>query len=229
MNKLTGNVANNNTQELIIEGASCASCVGKIEIALKSIEGVDNAEMNFALRTVLVTGQVGTDILIKTIEAIGYNAKNANDASDDELLDEKDIADQKYYSSLMRQMWIALGLGVPLMVYSIAGGPMAVDTTLERGFWLLIGILCAAIMYFAGKHFYIGAWKSFVNHSANMDTLIALGTGTAWIYSMVVVFFPMALPEMARHVYFEATAMIIGLINLGLALEVKARGVPVKR
>jgi len=224
MNKLTGNVANNNTQELIIEGASCASCVGKIEIALKSIEGVDNAEMNFALRTVLVTGQVGTDILIKTIEAIGYNAKNANDASDDELLDEKDIADQKYYSSLMRQMWIALGLGVPLMVYSIAGGPMAVDTTLERGFWLLIGILCAAIMYFAGKHFYIGAWKSFVNHSANMDTLIALGTGTAWIYSMVVVFFPMALPEMARHVYFEATAMIIGLINLGLALEVKARG-----
>ena len=57
-----------------------------------------------------------------------------------------------------------------------------------------------------------------------MDTLIALGTGTAWIYSMVVLFFPMVLPEMARHVYFEATAMIIGLIDLGLALEVKARG-----
>jgi Cu+-exporting ATPase len=79
-------------------------------------------------------------------------------------------------------------------------------------------------MYFAGKHFYIGAWKSFVNHNANMDTLIALGTSTAWLYSMIVVLFPMALPEMARHVYFEATAMIIGLINLGLALEVKARG-----
>jgi Cu+-exporting ATPase len=124
----------------------------------------------------------------------------------------------------MRKMWIALGLGVPLMIYSIAGGPMTVETTLERGILLFIGILCAAIMYFAGKHFYVGAWKSFVNHSANMDTLIALGTGTAWIYSMVVVFFPMAVPEMARHVYFEATAMIIGLIDLGLALEVKARG-----
>ena len=57
-----------------------------------------------------------------------------------------------------------------------------------------------------------------------MDTLIALGTGTAWLYSMVVVFAPDAVPLMARHVYFEATAMIIGLIDLGLALEIKARG-----
>ncbi len=224
MNKFEDTNTTNNTQELIIEGTSCASCVGKIEIALKNIKGVENAEMNFALRTVLVTGQVNANSLIKTVEAIGYNAKSANEISDDELLDEKEIADQKYYSRLMTQVWVALGLGIPLMIYSIAGGPMTVNTILERGVWLFIGLLCAGIMYFAGKHFYVGAWKSFANHSANMDTLIALGTGTAWIYSMIVVFFPMALPEMARHVYFEATAMIIGLINLGLALEVKARG-----
>ena len=224
MNRSVGDIAMSNTQELIIEGAGCASCVGKIEQALKNVDGVDNAEMNFALRTVSITGHIGPEILIKAIETIGYNARSADASSDDELLDEKEIADQKYYKSLMKQMWIALGLGIPLMIYSIAGGPMTVDTTLERGVWLFIGILCAAIMYFAGKHFYVGAWKSFVNHTANMDTLIALGTGTAWIYSMVVVFFPMAVPEMARHVYFEATAMIIGLIDLGLALEVKARG-----
>lgn len=224
MNKPKDSTGHKNSQELIIEGASCASCVAKIETALKRIDGVDNAQMNFALRTVVVDGEVDSEDLVQAIESIGYNARSAEDTSDDELLDEKEIADQKYYTSLMRQMWIALGLGVPLMIYSIAGGPMTVETTLERGIWLFIGILCAAIMYFAGKHFYVGAWKSFVNHSANMDTLIALGTGTAWIYSMVVVFFPMAVPEMARHVYFEATAMIIGLIDLGLALEVKARG-----
>ena len=224
MNKSTNITDKQNNQELIIEGAGCASCVSKIETALKRIDGVDSAEMNFALRTVSVAGKVAPEVLIKAIETIGYNAKSANDSSDDELLDEKDLADQKYYTSLMRQVWIALGLGIPLMIYSIFGGPMTVETSLERGIWLIIGILCATIMYFAGKHFYIGAWKSLVNHSANMDTLIALGTGTAWIYSMVVVLFPMALPEMARHVYFEATAMIIGLINLGLALEVKARG-----
>lgn len=224
MNKLIDKTTTDNSQELIIEGASCGSCVSKIEIALKNLKAVDNAEMNFALRTVLVTGQVEADSLIKTIESIGYNAKSVNEASDNELLDEKEIADQKYYATLKKQMWVALGLGVPLMIYSIAGGPMTVETTLERGVWLFIGLLCLAIMYFAGKHFYVGAWKSFVNHNSNMDTLIALGTGTAWIYSMIVVFFPLALPEMARHVYFEATAMIIGLINLGLALEVKARG-----
>ena len=224
MNSVESRIKDTKAQELIIDGAGCASCVGKIETALKNVNGVDNAQMNFALRTVVVDGEVDSEDLVQAIESIGYNARSAEDTSDDELLDEKEIADQKYYTSLMRQMWIALGLGVPLMIYSIAGGPMTVDTMLERGIWLFIGILCAAIMYFAGKHFYIGAWKSFVNHSANMDTLIALGTGTAWIYSMVVVFFPMAVPEMARHVYFEATAMIIGLIDLGLALEVKARG-----
>jgi Cu+-exporting ATPase len=224
MSKLTGSTGNQNTQELIIEGAGCASCVGKIETALKNINGVDSAEMNFALRTVSIVGKVGPNVLIKAIETIGYNAKSASDRSDNDLLDEKELADQKYYTGLIRQVWIALGLGVPLMIYSIFGGPMTVETSLERGIWLFIGVLCAGIMYFAGKHFYIGAWKSLVNHNANMDTLIALGTGTAWIYSMVVVFFPMALPQMARHVYFEATAMIIGLINLGLALEVKARG-----
>jgi len=224
MNSIESSIKDTKAQELIIDGAGCASCVGKIETALKNVKGVDNAQMNFALRTVVVDGEVDSEALVQAIESIGYNARSSENTSDDELLDEKEVADQKYYTSLMRQMWIALGLGVPLMIYSIAGGPMTVETTLERGIWLFIGMLCAAIMYFAGKHFYIGAWKSFVNHSANMDTLIALGTGTAWIYSMVVVFFPMALPEMARHVYFEATAMIIGLINLGLALEVKARG-----
>jgi Cu+-exporting ATPase len=110
------------------------------------------------------------------------------------------------------------------MAYGLIVGDMTVSTLSEQLAWLVVGLLTLGVMVFSGKHFYMGAWQSFKNHSANMDTLIALGTGTAWLYSMVVVLVPEALPEMARHVYFEATAMIIGLINLGLALELRARG-----
>ena len=212
------------TQELLIEGASCASCVAKIEGALKRVVGVDNAEMNFAQRTASVTGNVSPELLIKAVESAGYNAKTSENESDEDVLEEKEQADLIYYRRLMREMTIALSLGVPLMVYSVIGGEMTVTTSTERMAWLIVGLMTLGVMVFSGKHFFVGAWRSLLNHSANMDTLIALGTGTAWFYSMVVVFFPSVVPDMARHVYFEATAMIIGLIDLGLALELKARG-----
>ncbi len=224
MNKLAKEPTAPLTQELIIEGANCGSCVNKIEKALRNVQGVKDVEMNFAMRTVAISGTANISPLIKAIEAVGYKAKLNKQNSDNDLFDAKEIADQQYSEQLIRQMWIALGLGLPLMIYSVFGGAMTVETVLERSVWLSIGLVCLGIMYFSGKHFYISAWRSFLNHNANMDTLIALGTGTAWIYSMVVVTFPTVLPEMARHVYFEATAMIIGLINLGLALELKARG-----
>ncbi|HAG31753.1 MAG: copper-translocating P-type ATPase [Gammaproteobacteria bacterium] len=207
-----------------MQGASCASCVTKIEAALKQVSGVTNAEMNFAERSVLVMGSSSSHALIKAVEQAGYNATLANTDSDEAAIEEKEQADWAYYKKLMRDMVIALSLGVPLMLYGLVTGEMSVNTTTERIVWLIVGIMTLGVMVFSGRHFYVGAWNSFKNHAANMDTLIALGTGTAWLYSMVVVFFPGYVPEMARHVYFEATAMIIGLINLGLALEIKARG-----
>ncbi|MDF0534673.1 heavy metal translocating P-type ATPase [Shewanella sp. A32] len=212
------------SQELIIEGASCTSCVDKIESALRAVPGVVTAEMNFAQRTVSVKGTAQADTLMKAVEKAGYNAKVTVSESEDDTLAEKEHADWVYYKRLMREMTIALSLGIPLMIYSVIVGEITVTTTIERIVWLVVGLLTFGVMFFSGKHFYIGAWQSFKNHSANMDTLIALGTGTAWIYSMVIIFVPNAVPEMARHVYFEATAMIIGLIDLGLALELKARG-----
>jgi Cu+-exporting ATPase len=211
-------------KDFIIEGAGCASCVGKIESALNKVPGVIQAEMNFAQRTVSVNGSAKTIDLINAVEQAGYNAKASTADNDDDALSEKDAADHAHYKKLMRDMSFALALGTPLMVYGLFGGSMTVTTIHEQLAWLIVGLLTLAVMIFSGKHFYVGAWKSASNHSANMDTLIALGTGTAWLYSMVVVFFPDLVPEMARHVYFEATAMIIGLINLGLALELKARG-----
>ncbi|MEX1670253.1 heavy metal translocating P-type ATPase [Zhongshania guokunii] len=211
-------------QELIIEGAGCASCVGKIEASLVAVSGVESAEMNFAQRTVSVTGNAATSDLLKAVEKAGYNAKIATADNDDDALAEKEKADQAYYKRLMKETWIALLLGGPLMAYALITGEMNVNTTGEQVVWGVVGLLTLGVLIVSGKHFYVGAWKSFLNHSANMDTLIALGTGTAWLYSMVVVFFPSSVPPEARHVYFEATAMIIGLIDLGLALELKARG-----
>jgi Cu+-exporting ATPase len=211
-------------QELLIDGASCASCVTKIEAALRAVPGVFRADMNFAQRTVAVRGKADNQALIKAVEKAGYSAKTIAADSDTDALEEKEKAEWVYYKRLLLEMTIALVLGVPLMIYGIAGGAMTVSTTSERMGWLFVGLLTLGVMVFSGKHFFVGAWQSFRNHSANMDTLIALGTGTAWLYSMVVVIAPEVVPEMARHVYFEATAMIIGLINLGLALELKARG-----
>jgi Cu+-exporting ATPase len=217
-------VSDTQQYELIIEGAGCASCVTKIESALNDVPGVSRAEMNFAARTVSVSGGKNTETLIKAVKDAGYNAKVYSAENDTDALIEKEKADSSYYKQLMREMIIALSVGVPLMLYGMFIGDMTVSSDSERLSWFLVGLLTLSVMVYSGKHFYISAWKSFKNHSANMDTLIALGTGTAWLYSMAVVFVPELIPEMARHVYFEATAMIIGLINLGLALELKARG-----
>ncbi|MFC1236690.1 heavy metal translocating P-type ATPase [Vibrio sp. F74] len=214
----------NTHQILFIEGASCASCVNKIETSLALVSGVTQAQMNFADRSVLISGMAEPEALIKAVEQAGYHATVSNSDNEGDVLTEKEQAEWLYYKTLTRDTWVALALGIPLMIYSLVVGEMTVTSINEQIVWGGIGLITFGVMYFSGKHFYVGAWNSFKNHSANMDTLIALGTGTAWVYSMIVVFFPGALPLLARHVYFEATAMIIGLINLGLALELKARG-----
>jgi Cu+-exporting ATPase len=216
--------SNQTSYNFLVQDAGCASCVTKIEGAIRTLPSVETVEMNFAERSVQVTGGRSAQEIIQAVKDAGYTAVEAKHQDDQTSLDEKEQADQAYYLRLMRHMRIALGLGVPLMVYGLFIGEMTITSLKEQIIWLTVGIATACVMYVSGKHFYVGAWNSFKNHSANMDTLIALGTGTAWFYSMIVVFFPSAVPEMARHVYFEATAMIIGLINLGLALELKARG-----
>ncbi|MDN3401917.1 heavy metal translocating P-type ATPase [Pseudoalteromonas sp. APC 3213] len=210
-------------QNFIIEGANCGSCVAKIEKALKSVSGAQRVEMNFADRSVQVEGNAPSAELIEAVENIGYKAKPMNSESEQDALDEKAKADNAHYKKLMRNMVLALGVGAPLMLYGLIFD-MSVTTNAQRIGWFIVGIVTLVVMAIAGKQFYNGAWQSFKNHTANMDTLIALGTGTAWLYSMVVVIAPSVLPEVARHVYFEASAMIIGLISLGLAFEVKARG-----
>lgn len=208
--------------DLQLSGVTCASCVATIEKAVNQIDGVQSIDINFANRTASVLGAVSPDLVVKSIEAAGYGAQiieNAEQAEDD-----RQQAEADEYKSKLRQSFIGLGLGVPLMAYGLLGLPMHVNSLTLQLVWGLVGLATLAILVTSGRHFFVGAWKAFNNHRATMDTLIALGTGAAWLYSMIVVLVPMLLPEVARHLYFEASAMIIGLINLGQALELKARG-----
>lgn len=120
------------------------------------------------------------------------------------------------------QSALALALGIPVMIWGMMGDNMMLSPQ-NHFIWLTIGILTLAVMVFAGGHFYKNAWQSLKNGSATMDTLVALGTGAAWLYSIVVNLWPELFPEQLRHLYYEASAMIIGLINLGHALEQRAR------
>ncbi len=94
----------------------------------------------------------------------------------------------------------------------------------NRSLWLVIGLITPGSDGFSpAAIFYRSAWKSLLNGAATMDTLVALGTGVAWLYSMSVNLWPQWFPMEARHLYYEASAMIIGLINLGHMLEARAR------
>ncbi|MBN7768364.1 heavy metal translocating P-type ATPase [Marinobacter daepoensis] len=206
---------------LAVSGATCASCVNTIEKALMSVPGVTHAHMNLADSTATASGDTDPQALVKAIESAGYGARVIED--EDAADDRKQEEDKKQYKVLLVKMAISLGLGLGLMIWGMGFGSMMV-TEDNQLTWINLGILTLGVMIATGGHFFTGAWKAFKHHNANMDTLIALGTGTAWLYSIVVASMPEALPEMARHVYFEASAMIIGLINLGQALELRAKG-----
>ena len=212
------------THTLAITGAGCASCVAKIEGALNALDTVDVASMNFAERRVSVTGSAPPDTLVKAIEAIGYGATESKAESLEAELAEQSLAEEAQYKAHLQRTALALGLGVPLMLYGWLGGSMMIASSQDQWLWGVIGLVVLAAMIYSGSHFYVGGYRALLRANPNMDTLIALGTGAAWLYSAVVVVAPSVFPEMARHIYFEASVMIVGLVSLGQALEVRARG-----
>ena len=206
---------------LSIAGMSCAGCVAAVEEALRSVPGVREAVVNFAEHTAQVTGEVTADALVEAVRKAGYDAAELRGLADEE---EKEAAEFAYYRRLLRQAAVAALVAVPLLVGGMAGWLPDLETGGGRLFWFGAGLVTLGALIYSGGHFFTGAWKSFRNHNANMDTLIALGTGAAWVYSMAVVLFPGAVPVLARHAYFDTAVVILALINLGSALEMRARG-----
>jgi len=211
------------TYRLSISGMACAGCVAGVENALNSVQGVQSAVVNFAEHTANVIAQVPVEKLVQAVKDAGYDAAELT-AGEAEQIVEKEQQDFLYYKQSLKKSAFAALVGFPLFIAGLLGFLPPVILLNDKIFWLVIAALTLVVMIYSGKHFYIGAWKSFRIHNANMDTLIALGTGTAWLFSIFVLLLTNWFPENSQHVYFEATAIIIALINLGSALESKAKG-----
>ncbi len=210
------------TQQFSIQSMNCASCVGKIETALQAVAGVSAVSVNLADKTVSIESHTDTATLLNALEQASYPGSPVD--VEEDLRHRQEQEDRKRYRYLIKHTFIALGLGLPLMLWGLITGEMSVNSPAQQLAWGGVGVATLLVLVVSGKHFFTGMWQALKHHNANMDTLIAIGTGMAWLYSMFVVLFPELLPAMARHVYFEASAMIIGLINLGQALELRAKG-----
>lgn len=215
------NVEPSSQYRLAITGISCAGCVAAVETALRAVPGVTEAHVNFADRTAQVSGAPPIETLVLAVRAAGYDAAELRDDAGAEA--EREAAERAHFQRLVRNTIAAGALAAPLMLAEMAGWLPSLASPGARAFWIGIGLVTLAVMVYSGRHFFIGAWQQFRHHNANMDTLIALGTGAAWIYSMLVTLFPASVPSLAHHAYFEAAVTIIALINLGSALESRAR------
>ncbi len=214
------NKATTNSTILKIDGMHCASCQKPIERVLRETAGVAEVSVNLASREVMVESSLTNNTLIAAIASAGFEAV----VDPIQSLEDDDKSNQESFRKLIRKTVLALGSGVLLMLFVMYAPSIGIQWDLSRSAWLLVALMTGVVMYYAGHHYFAGAYQSLKTRSATMDTLIAMGTGTAWLYSTVIVLFPGLVPEIARHVYFEAAVIIIGMVNLGQALEQKARG-----
>ena len=200
-----------------VQGMSCAGCVASVERAIKTVSGVDEALINLAEQTALVEGEFDHAEIVAAVSQAGYEALELFDEADEAA---RDLETDKYLRSLWLKALVAGLVGFPLMSFGMAGWLPGFESQV---FWFVIAAATLGVLIYSGGQFYSGAISAARHHSANMDTLIALGTGSAWSYSVILLLFPQLIPEMAQHAYFEAAAIILCLINVGAALETRAK------
>jgi len=198
---------------------TCASCSVSVESILKSQQGVINASVNYANAKVsieFIPSLIQVESLRKAVQSIGYDLLIDESASNDDTVE--NIQKEKFIKLKKKTYW-ALALSVPIVVV----GMFFMDMPFANE---IMWVLSTPVILWLGRDFYINAWKQAKHRSANMDTLVALSTGVAYIFSVFNTLFPSYWHErgLHAHVYFEAAAVIIAFILLGKLLEEKAKG-----
>lgn len=200
-----------------VTGMGCAACAARVEKTLKNAPGVCSAAVNYAggIATVEWDPAVtSAETLGKAVEDAGYGLIISKDEADD-----ADKIAAERYKNLKWRMWWAIGLSLPVVVIGMFFMGHA------WGDWISF-VLSTIVLFWFGRGFFINAWKQLRHRSANMDTLVALSTGVAWLFSMSNLFFTdfWRSRGIEPHLYFEAASVIIAFILLGRTLEARAKG-----
>jgi Cu+-exporting ATPase len=218
------------TVDLAIDGMNCASCVNRIETALKAVPGVADAAVNLAsgkASVKLVSGAVKIADLEATVDKTGYSARRI---ASDEQADREVEARERETRSLARAVALAALLTFPVFMLEMgaylipAVQAFVMDRIGMQASWYLQFALTTIILFGPGLRLFQKGIPALMRLAPDMNSLVALGTGAAWLYSIVATFLPGLLPEGTRNVYFEAAAVIATLILLGRYLEARAKG-----
>lgn len=216
------------TVELAVEGMTCASCVGRVEKALKAVPGVTTATVNLATERATVRGVAAVADLMAAIEKVGYGASPVDTGAraDEEAAQKKDAE----RTELKRDLTLAAVLALPVFVlemgsHMIPGMHEWVAATIGIQLsWYLQFVLTLLVLAIPGRRFYEKGFPALVRLGPDMNSLVAVGTAAAFGYSMVATFAPGLLPAGTVNVYYEAAAVIVALILLGRFLEARAKG-----
>jgi len=217
--------------EITVRGMHCAGCVSGVERAIRQVPGVRDAQVTLATSSAIVDfGAPGGDLqaVVDAVDAAGYSAEVPEPEEDpaQRLADREAERDAETSDTWARFRWgVALTLPVVVIghLWLVPGAPEP-GSGMMRALHAFSGLLTVPIIGWVGRRFFVGAWKALRHGSANMDTLIAMGTGAAFLYSVVAVAAPGLFPPGAAHPFFEASAVVITLVLLGQALESRAKG-----
>ncbi|MBD2746084.1 copper-translocating P-type ATPase [Microvirga sp. BT688] len=219
------------TVDLKVTGMTCASCVGRVEKALKRVPGVVDATVNLATERASVRTLGGPDMtaaLIGAIERTGYEAEPVRSGT--EQSDRERAAREAEITSLRWSMILAAILTLPLLVFEMGAhffegihhflaGRFGMDNVRIASF-----VLASVVQFGPGLRFYAKGWPALLRGAPDMNSLVMLGTSAAYGYSVVSTFAPGFLPEGTDYTYFEAGAVIVTLILLGRYFEARAKG-----